>query len=63
VEEVELGGDEGGGVSVAGPAGYVNAVERLVEEGAELGEGREDEGFVWGEGEVCWWVGFEAEVE
>lgn len=37
VEEEKLGGDEGGGGRVACPAGYVDAVEGLVEEGAEVG--------------------------
>jgi hypothetical protein len=46
VEEVQLGAYEGCGVSVTGPASYVDAVEGFVEEGAELGEGWEDEGVV-----------------
>lgn len=37
-EEVQLGGDEGGGVTVAGPAGYVDAVEGLIQESPEVGE-------------------------
>jgi hypothetical protein len=52
-------------VAVACPAGYVYAVEGLVEERAEVGERGEDEGVRWGEGESegVDGEGFEAEVE
>ena len=63
MEEVQLRGDEGSGVPVACPASYVDAVEGFVEEGAELGEGGEDEWVVGGEKEMCWWVRFDAEME
>jgi hypothetical protein len=36
--------DEVGGCAVACPAGYVDAVKALVEEGAELGQFRENDG-------------------
>jgi hypothetical protein len=44
VQETELAIDEVGGCAVACPAGYVYAVETLVEEGAELGQFRENDG-------------------
>jgi len=50
-------------VTVAGPARYVYAVQGLVEEGAEVGEGWEGEGVGGLEGEVDVGEGFEAEVE
>lgn len=63
MQEVQLRGDEGRGVPVASPAGYVDAVEGFVEEGAECGEGGEDEWLGGGESEVRWGMGFQAEVE
>ena len=52
MQEVELGTDEQGRVAVAGPPGYGDHVEGLVEEGSEGGEGVEKEGVCWVEGEV-----------
>lgn len=44
VQETKLGGDEGCRVLVTGPAGYVYAVEGLVEKVAEGYEGLEKDG-------------------
>lgn len=50
-------------MTVAGPARYVYAVEGLIEEGAEVGEGWERERVGGLEGEVDVGEGFESEVE
>lgn len=63
MQEAELGGDERRGVPVACPAGYVYAVEGLVEEVAEVGEGWEGKWISGFKREVQWWEGFEAEME
>lgn len=61
MQESELAVYEVGGCAVAGPAGYVYAVEALVEEGSELGQFGEDEVSVCGEGKLEWGVCFETE--
>lgn len=63
MQQPQLPRYEWGGATVARPARDVDAVEGLVEEGAEACEGGEDEGRSGGEENVCWRVGTETEVE